>query len=405
MSGNIIKRIIKYPLSKGKSFLINIRGSFYIKQQRSKKNKGFPIKVAFIVQMPEIWDKQSSVFRLMEEDDRFEPWMIIVPKYDLENGCIGNYQDEKEYFLSECHNQRFILLPKSFDIDISTYNFDYVFYQRPYNNYLPPKLKSSHLVKYTKICYIPYATPEIKKTGIYPASFFSDIYLGFMEDKAAADINEQKYHASYRRRFLCVGYPPFEYCLNMSSVASKNVLWTPRWTYDPIVGGSHFVEYWELLAKYNWGDYKLFVRPHPMMWDNFLKQSIVSETEIQHIKSVWNNNNIKEDQNAMITETFCVADILISDRSSVIPMYFLTGKPIIYCPLELDYGSLFTSILPGLYIAENWDQLKGFLDKLLKGEDPLKKERERIINSIFSNNRNASSSIVETIVSDFKSEL
>ena len=48
------------------------------------------LKVGFIVQMPEIWHTEKSVYELMCGDSRFEPWLIIVPELDITSMEIRN---------------------------------------------------------------------------------------------------------------------------------------------------------------------------------------------------------------------------------------------------------------------------------------------------------------------------
>ena len=331
-----------------------------------KKKNGDKIKVGFLVQMPELWDKQSGVYKLMCENDAFEPWLIIVPKYDIQELKLCKYGDEKEYFISQCINGKYKLAPDNAeDFDIQNENFEYLFYQRPYNNYLSKKLRSDYTVKFTKICYIPYATPEIKQTTIYPRNFFRDVYLGFMEDKGGAEENirrMKRFSPKGIHNFVSMGYPPFERCLQLNSECSyERFLWTPRWSYDKITGGSHFMEYYKQLTDFEWDNSKFVVRPHPMMWDYFIRKGILDEAKKNEILSLWEKNGIPIDKNKSIEQTFDETDVMISDRSSVIPMFFMTGKPVIYCPIECEYGSLFSTILPGLYIANSWEVLEKYI--------------------------------------------
>ena len=56
------------------------------------------IKVSFIVQMPEIWDKEAPVFEALLRDDRFDACLIVVPHYDYSKDKLCSYGDELEYF-------------------------------------------------------------------------------------------------------------------------------------------------------------------------------------------------------------------------------------------------------------------------------------------------------------------
>lgn len=364
------------------------------------------IKCCFIVQMPELWNKQQKVYQKMTSDKRFEVWLLIVPQYRIDLGKLDDYGSEREYFEAECRNGNVLYAvgdKNSSEIDIS--RFDYVFYQRPYDWYLPEELKSNNVAGKAGICYIPYATPEMRKTVIYPQSFFRNIYIGFMEDEYASEFNTKRFKKTCStgiQHFLNVGYPPFEACLALKEECLyKNVLWTPRWSYDPVVGGSHFVEYVDQLLEYDFGDAELCVRPHPMMWQEFIRTGKMTQKQIDDIFIAWEKHGITQDSNKDIIETFRKTDILISDNSSIIPMFFMTGKPVIYCEFAIDFGSLFRTVMPGMYIARNWQDVKKYLDQLLAHEDPLLNVRKEIINKHFNMHDHAADHIIKTIMDDY----
>ena len=107
------------------------------------------------------------------------------------------------------------------------------------------------------------------------------------------------------------------------------------------------------------------------------------------------------DSNKSIEDTFRNIDILISDNSSVILMFFLTGKPIIYCIFDVGFGTLFKSIMPGMYIARNWEEVEKYLKMLQNHEDPLKSVRNEIISNNFPQHHNVAEKIVNTIAEDY----
>lgn len=375
-----------------------------------------PIRVGFIVQMPEIWDKEKTVFDQMLKNKEIIPTLIIVPAYDFAEALVGNYGNEKKYFINESKGN--YILAKNEDgswVDIRPEEFDYIFYQRPYNQYLPKHLRSLTLVKRAKLCYIPYATIEKKEDGLVtrPKDFIRDISIFFAEDKKTAEELNHTYHLTSEvkklQKFTFEGYPAFETGLRINEeCAYDNVLWTPRWTYDSIVGGSHFFEYLPGIEKLQSAEGGFAIRPHPLMWENFIKTGRCSVDDIAEIKNRWKNIGIVEDTNENIEETFNTTDILISDLSSVVAIFFLSGKPIILCPIEPyapeEYSTLLTTILPGLYIAHTWKELEYYLHMLKSKKDPLLEIRKEIIQKYFDSNRNATSNIIEYIRRDYMLE-
>lgn len=405
----LLKRVAKTSYRIISSLLLDVSARRNLRGLKNKRAKKDRINVLFIVQMPELWDKQKRVFELMKDSECFEPRLLIVPKYDFVNSKLGSYGEELDFFAS--FDQDALRIGETGDFKSFICNYDYVFYQRQYNDYLPPYLNNGNVIKYTRTCYIPYATPEIKNTGLYGKKFYRNIYLGFLESEYARDLMIRKFKQNVGagiQKFVFEGYPPFEKMMSLKTECLySRVLWTPRWSYDPFLGGSHFFEYRELINNYAEAhtDLKVCIRPHPMMFDNFIKEKRMMVEDVSAYIQDVKKAGAAIDTNKDITDTFQNTDILISDRSSVIPMFFMTGKPVIYCPIKSDYGYLFQTILPGLYIASTWEEMKSILDNLTAGCDNLREVRMGIIQEHFLANRNASRKIVDAIYNDYYGDL
>ena len=375
----------------------------HIRKLIKKKSTSSKIKVAFLVQMPEIWDKTASVYERMSEDDRFETIMVIIPAYDFTKDAISEYGDELDFFKKAAKSNSYLLAYENGQwLDLHTLEADYIFYQRPYDHYLPRKYRTQTTSGYTKVCYIPYATPDLRKSVMYPDAFFRNIYLGFLDSEHLANEKNARFPYPGHECFLSVGYPPFEEIVKNYQRESTYsvVLWGPRWSYDPIVGGSHFFEYNDYFTNRNWTGKKLIVRVHPLLWENFEKEGRLTPETASAIRADWERNGIVIDSNKSITDTYAQTDILIADRSSIIPLFFLTGRPVIYCATETDYSALYLTILPGLYIANSQEELDKYLESLLQGIDPLKEKRREIIEKNFGNNKTATANIISAIIED-----
>ena len=358
------------------------------------------LKVGFIVQMPEIWHTEKSVYELMCNDSRFEPWLIIVPALDISTMELDD--NVGDYYVNECKNGNMIIARKDgkwCDIDLDS--FDYVFYQRPYNYYLPEHLQNSQVIAHSRVCYIPYAIEDVKNAGLFEDDFFRNIYLGFHESDDIADLLNSRYPSRTRKRFYSIGNPTQEKAMSINKECGySKVMWAPRWSTDPVIGGSHFPDYHKQLECFSWGDNKLIIRPHPLMWDNFIRKNLMTEDEKNGIIAGWKEKGITVDDNTSIFDTFNDTDILISDRSSIMSIFIMTGKPIIYCPFGSDFFELFDKTVSGCYTANDWNELESTLRMLLSGEDPLKEKRLGILNELNMKYNHSSEAIVEKIFED-----
>ena len=406
--GHPVMQAVRYQLDKWKDYSTK-RVLIKLKE---KKYSHDVVRVGFIVQISSVWDKEKSIFERMCADERFDPYLLIVPNFDIKLSKLSDYDSDKMFFLNEVKQEKQGIITYKCNrwINLRELKFDYIFYGRPYDTYLPRHMHSDEVIKYAKTCYIPYATSELKNTVTRPKFFFRNLYIGFMEDIGAAHEMQIKFANNCKdnlQKFVSIGYPVFERCMELSyDCQYKKVMWAPRWTYDETVGGSHFFEYIYELEDYSWGSVEFIIRPHPLMWDNFIRTGLCDENYITERKSVWREQGIIEDTNKMIEKSFQDTDVLIADSSSVIAMFFMTSRPIIFCPKEPhneeELSSILKTILPGLYVARSWNDLKHYLDMLLcEHKDVLRDKRKEIIHKYFKENKEATNNIVEYIYRDF----
>lgn len=359
------------------------------------------IKVGFIVQMPEIWDKEAPVFEKMINDDRFSPKLIVVPSYDFAKSRIGEYGDELAYFQNKYDNE---LIIKAFDekwVDIESLQFDYVFFQRCYEHYLPEQYRTNVVANYAKTCYIPYCYHSlIDPDAYYMSSFFANLHLFF----TCSRNQFERVQKIKQNGVLYDGYPVLDLKYEETGETDKTtILWTPRWTNDPSFGGTTFIDYLykiPALAR-ELPAIRFIVRPHPMAFQNAIKEGLLSEQEIDRYKEELDNTGVVLDKNTFIEDTFKETDILITDFSSSLVAYYLTGKPIIYCTnTDLAFVDQYQEIVDCSYKTNSWIEVKSCLADLLKGIDPLKETRERLSTIFASQHKDSASSILNSIEAD-----
>lgn len=405
-----IKTVAKNVLPKG---IINfyrrikrlpdvILATYYLKRNIKRNHSKNIIKVGFCAEFPAVWDKISPVFELMRKDNRFKVLLVFTRTLNTRN--------EEEFlnvqqFFNELYPEVEYLINDG-NISLSDYNLDYFFYQRPYNGVYPANLKVEMVRKFAKICYIPYGYSGSNAfiDLATDKSFFRNVYFGFIEIKEELQILRRQFNRNIERGyqfFEKLGYPSFEKYLNFEKKDFQGkVLWTPRWTTDDKVGGSHFFDYKDdfLMAARN---IAFIFRPHPLMFDNFVKKGMMSEEDVIEYKTSLKDRGVKFSEGEQIEKDFMNTDILLTDYSSIIVEYFLTGKPIIYCKANYQMNEEYDNIMKGIYIANSWNEVMQYLGDLLKGVDPLKDERQRIIKEHFGDVKGAAKRIVERIVDDF----
>ena len=359
-----------------------------------KKRK--KIKVYFMCQYKQGYNKIVDVIEKMNIDSSFDVKVLAIPdditKFPKNNDFEFWYSKFGKITVNAVQNNKWFDLKKE--------KPDYIFVQRPYDNYLPKEYHVSSLRNFSKICYIPYAFELMDFRNIaMPDSFINNVNLFFCTQSEEYDyccniiknINDGTKRYAYD-----LGYPSlynvFIKSKNFNSAFIKiekksnyNIIWTPRWSTNDDLCKTSFFDYKDLFVKYikKRKNINFVFRPHPLAFENFIKEKKMTKREVSYYLKNYKNSNMYYDLNGDYYNTFATSDVLITDYSSIIIEYFLFNKPIIYCYSENSRETkLFRKMKKCFYCVNNWNELKNVLEELKKGNDPLKSKRKRLLNQI-----------------------
>ena len=394
-------------------FVENIRAQGRLKKLAQGKRKNCDkIKVVFLCQYIPCWNKLSRIFEEMQHDGRFEVKIIAVPEK------INNIDDRNYMYFSERYGKDVVIdaYKESEWYDIRKENADYVFLQRPYDQYLPELYRSKNISRFAKVLYVSYGymLTDTDREICAEKRFFRNIYMYFAENSYQCKCNINRFKRAHKNAWmktLDLGYPSLENFISKKDTAVEGeetrVLWTPRWTEDKEVGGSSFMKYKDSVIEYakKKENVQLIFRPHPMMFDHFVSVGRLSTKDAESYINIFDDNKkYVYDRSGDYASTFWNTDILITDYSSIIVEYFLTEKPIIYCDVGIkDPDLVFRKIMERMYIVNSWDEVEAMLDKLISGDDPLKDKRREIKKLIFGQDiQGTSKRIIDSIVNDYK---
>lgn len=410
----VIKKVIT-----GTSYYIQyILSLFYIAKNKKRVEKKIDnnevLNVVFVVQYIPGWNKLEPIFSKMQNDQRFNPTIVCVP-LNIKNHVLmdKNGNDTYQYFINHGYKAVNAFLDDGSWFDLKQLKPDYLFHSRPYNYFMPIDYTSNKVVKYCLICNIMYGAclAENDQTVCINKDYFKNVYCYF-----AFDLYEMSYYKSIFRigisnniqKCFPYGATGIEQILkskieNRKTNFKKTVLWTPRWSTDPFVGGSNFFNYRATitcLAEDN-KDVLFVFRPHPLMFSNFVKTGEMTENEVEEFKKYCQiQDNIILDESNDYSLTFWNSDILITDLSGIVPEYFITKKPIIYCHSNVcfKYTESIEKLIHSCYEAKKSTDVNSFFYQLINSNDCMLKKREECMDELFSDVENNSVNVIKSLL-------
>ena len=389
--------------------------------ERHAKQADRKIVVAFIVQYVPAWNKLKPIYDRLNIDNDFVTLLLCVPSVFNESRVVDtqiseNTNDTFEYL----KNQGYHCI-NAFDgekwFDLKKCEPDYVFHSRPYNHFMPKQYISSEISKYALICnvlYSTFSTQEIVNTTLN-FDFFKDVYCYFSFDQNDKNSYEEKFKFGIDKcvqQCYIYGGTGLEQILLSKCEKEKNkfkktVLWTPRWSTDPIIGGSNFFRYKNVIMGLieRYPDVKFIIRPHPLMFGNFIKTGEMTKEEVSDFKKYcFETDNVCLDEKKEYIKTFWQSDFIIADPSGIVAEYYITNKPIIYCApkTEFIYSEYLLQVFRNSYVVKESYELVDFFEMLYKDNDYKKTERSKSFNVIFGDFENSSKNIRRFLYSEVK---
>lgn len=385
-----------------------------LRRIRDKHRAGKPIHVVFLVQFPEMWNSEKSLYQALSDDNRFITTILCVPKYSELNRNENVYYEKNDAY--DHFSQNGFPAIKAFDhdnwVNIEGLKPDYIFIQRPYSVHLPLVYRFNHLYKLGLLCYIPYSGRLTK--GIHINIEFNSSLLRYFSLLFADCSDSYKFVKEYvdhhkygkYKKVYNIGFPRFDLITQIKKEAlsckKTRFLWLPRWSLNEINDKSHFLDYIQPMLHFfeNHQDYSLVIRPHPFMFNNFIKEKAMSEDEVALLKQrVSELPNVCFDKNADYLISFNDADALISDVTSLLLEFFFTGKPIIFCDTLRDLTDEGKLIDETFYKASSFSEIEYAIERIKK-DDSMKRIRRNNLEFLKPNGQSAAENIKNTLLKE-----
>lgn len=350
----------------------------YVIERLKKKSK---YKVCFYVYDETKW-KCQSLYELFERDEQFEP-LILVTKTSVEDIKNPSYQSkenlERVYNFFKNKNIKVEYAYRDGFVPFEEFEPDIIIYQHPW--YVETSQGPVVCSKFALTCYVPYYIPTTTAPIDYYLRFHKYVQNYYVFDEITKKLYQEKMDNG-GKNVKAVGQPFLDYFLYAKKEEKKYTIYAPHWSickqsvaYSTFEWSGQFIlEYAKKHPEMNW-----IFKPHPLLKKTLYDKNIMSKEEIENYYNSWDLFGLKYESGDYL-ELFNKSKLLITDCSSFLGEYFLTGNPVIHLISEdaVPYNETINQIIKYYYKVRNIGELENMLSNVFE-KDYMKEAREKAI--------------------------
>lgn len=317
-----------------------------------------PLRVVFLFFYFEAWDALDEVYRLMADDPRFDPRVVVIPRKLTGDEDFGDAAKVSGFLSSRG------VPHETFDFEDDARGLaalrdmapDYVFLNYPWQRNYQPSYRVESLSEFTRVCYVPYFSlylvNEPGVDGVAPHQYTQTTHqvaqLVFLQDatvKAALDAVDDrpsrahltgtpKIDALVRARESVEPLWPLDRTLPDGSRPFR-VLWGPHHSYGQ--RWLNFGVFSEMCGQMlEWAEahpeFDVVMRPHPFMFGTLTDRELMTAEQVRDWRERWDAlPNTATDVDSSYPRLFLGADVLATDGISFIAEYpLVTRTPAIF---------------------------------------------------------------------------
>ncbi len=369
---------------------------------RKKFQNKEKIRVAFIVNENSKWNAQE-LYRLMEENDYFEPFVLVTLLYDVHIGkdkTRNNIQENYDFFL-----QQGINVFKAYDenkhayINLEKFSPDIVFYQQPWG--IADEQNIDKISQTALTCYYLYGM-SLFDTDIEELVFHKKLFLNFLQHENSKNGIKIK----LKKNEKVVGIPKLDVYKNITiqTQNTNTIIYSCHFGYNPKNAINIGTFPWSGKAMQKFAlehpEYKWIFKPHPNLKNTLYQDKKYGKEFADKYFETWNKiGEIKEKGNYF--EEFANSDMLIADSGSFLLEYIPTQKPIIRLSnknSKTKFSDFGNKIAQGIYQVYNFqDFINKFNEIMQNNNDPLAEKRKELAKSIIGKT-SASQKIIDELI-------
>ncbi|GAQ19160.1 succinyl-CoA ligase [Oceanobacillus picturae] len=380
---NTLKRLQRF-----KELLKNLEKS--LEEEEEAK-----LEVLFLPYKYSMWDSLESVWKAANDDPKCDCYVMPIPYYERNNeGRLAEFHYEGRDFVS---NGISIVSYKEYDV--VKRKPDIIYFHNPYDGEnlvtsVSPEFYSDNLKRYTDmLVYVPYFISGPYENAEQSASYcLNSGVLNAKKVIVQSEILKDVYikNGVDGGKIVVLGSPKIDAVLKRDKDVILPLEWKEKIEGKKVVLLNNSIGNLLSTTNYYMEDLKnnietildneniiLIWRPHPLLEATIKSmRGELHEKFIELKKTFINSKNGILDESADGSRAFAVSDGMISDYSSLIQSYIMSGKPILIMGLsrKLKRKSLLSSDIFSCYFNEEIN-ISSFLKMIIDNNDPEKGQR------------------------------
>ena len=323
--------------------------------------------VVFMPYNASMWDCMHTVWRAAKEDPRCRVRVVSVPYADRNpDGSVKEWHDHEKLFPPEVEMTPFT------HFDLQSERPDVIYVHNPYDGYnivtsVSPEYYSEELRKLARfLVYIPYWVSAVD----YEEHF--DLHQSFANfDKVIyqSEAYAQRAIATWSSsKIVPLGSPKFDLATASGApvprawakkIEGRKVLLQLTSVNTLLVEREKFVEKLAEVIDVLKGhdDLALWWRPHPLEQATVMSMAPgLSEAYAAVLKWASASDQVVLDDSVDLHRAIHAADAYYGGNSSVVPLFGLTGKPIVIQNCDIKTDERRGEAMPQGWIPEVWDE-------------------------------------------------
>ena len=400
------------------------RQEIYVQTLKAKVERGEKIQAAFISYRNACW-QYDGVFRLMLQDERFDPYILVAPfcttstftststvepdnkitgkeiRLDPAPGMdaiVGTFE-QLGYPLVD--SRQGMKPGKFLDINKTGRRPDLLFHPDCWNNAYPLRqFGLDHFLDQANV-YVPYA---IMNMGLHDIHFNRDFHLQVWRNFYESFVHKQladRYSDNSGANAIFSGYPKLDPFFDQGyrpldvwkpqEKPKKRIIWAPHhFMLDGDMSSNFLFVHDQMLAlAHKYRDVAQFAfKPHPLLP---YKLDLIPQwgaTRRKHYFEEWCNLSNGQLETGQYIDLFLTSDGMVQDCGSFTCEYPCTGKPMLFMHANEHstnaWNELARAMLSHLYQCKKACGVEEFIEKvILGGNDTMRQERLEFVQANF----------------------